>query len=116
MENKVSVVANVWIKQMEFQFAGDKMEGHKHTFDHQTLLAYGKFKVTVNGIEHVYDAPTILCIKAGYKHEITCLSEKGVGYCIHPLRDGERVDDIVDPDELHPAYDMPDTVTPFSRS
>lgn len=97
---KISIVANTWIKQMVFEKAGDVNPGHKHAFDHQTLLGKGKVKVTVNGKESVFEAPTIIFIRAGHEHTIEALEDGTICYCIHAIRDGERVEDIVDPDDV----------------
>ena len=99
MQMKISVVSNMWVKQMTFEHSGDIMEGHKHTFDHQTLLSVGIFKVCVEGVCSEY-ADTILFIEKGKEHSIECVSESGLAYCLHPLRDGEKVEDIVDPADM----------------
>ena len=100
MKEKMSCVSNLWIKQMEFEHKGDTMEGHKHIFDHQTLLATGKFKVTVDGEQSFFDAPQIVYIRKNLEHEIECISDTGLGFCIHPIRDGEKVEDIVSEDSV----------------
>jgi hypothetical protein len=97
---KISVVANTWVKQMHFAKAGDINEGHTHVFDHQTLLGKGKIKVTVEGKETEFTAPTIIFIRAGFKHEIQALEDDTICYCIHAIRDGERVEDIIDPEDI----------------
>jgi len=97
---KISLVSNVWIKQMVFENAGDINEGHEHAFDHQTLLAYGKVLVTVNGKSKEFSAPTIIYIRAGQTHEIKAIQPGTVCYCVHPIRDGERIEDIIDPDDI----------------
>jgi len=115
MEAKISIVSNTWIKQMEFNGKEDRMPGHKHEFDHQTLLSVGKFEVSVEhkdkdetdpdtwhlkNIVTEYEAPIIIYIKKGRRHHIKCISDYGLGYCIHPIRDGEAIEDIVDPESL----------------
>jgi len=97
---KISLVANTWIKQMLFENVGDANEGHKHTFDHQTLLAYGAVRVTVNGKASEFSAPTIIFIKAGLDHHIEATQAGTVAYCVHAIRDGERIEDIIDPDDI----------------
>jgi hypothetical protein len=104
--SKISLVANTWVKQMHFAKAGDFNPGHKHIFDHQTLLAKGKVKVVVNGKESEFIAPTIIFIRAGYEHTIIAKEDNTVCYCIHAIRDGERVEDIIDPADI-PANGMP---------
>ncbi len=98
--SKISLVANTWIKQMHFAKAGDINDGHTHVFDHQTLLGKGSVKVTVNGKESNFTSPTIIFIRAGLKHEIQALEDDTICYCIHAIRDGERVEDIIDPADI----------------
>jgi quercetin dioxygenase-like cupin family protein len=105
--SSISLVSNMWVKQMLFEHAGDVHPGHAHTFDHQTLLGAGKLEVWANGQTTEYEAPTIIYIKAGIRHGMRALSDKTVVYCIHPLRDGERVEDIIDPKSI------PNGVTPL---
>ena len=97
---KISVVANTWIKQMHFTKAGDINDGHTHIFDHQTLLGKGSVKVTVNGKDSEFTAPTIIFIRAGFEHQIEALEDDTICYCIHAIRDGERVEDIIDPADI----------------
>jgi hypothetical protein len=99
-QGRISVVANTWIKQMRFVKAGDIESGHKHLFDHQTLLGKGSVKVTVNGKESNFTAPTIIFIRAGLNHQIEALEDDTICYCIHAIRDGERVEDIIDPADI----------------
>jgi len=99
-ECKVSVVSNQWVKQMEFMSAGDTMEGHSHTFDHNTLLAIGEFEVTIEGEVYEYSSPRILVIRKNLIHSIKCTSNYGLAFCLHILRDGEKVEDIIDPKDL----------------
>lgn len=95
--SSISLVANMWVKQMIFDQAGDLHPGHQHTFDHQTLLAKGSVELTANGETTVFKAPTIIYIKAGIKHGMMALEDGTVVYCVHPLRGGDQVGDIIDP-------------------
>lgn len=105
-QSKISVVANTWVKQMHFAKAGDVNPGHTHVFDHQTLLGKGRVKVTVDGKETEFTAPTIIFIRAGFSHTIQALEDDTICYCIHAIRDGERVEDIIDPEDI-PEGGMP---------
>lgn len=96
----ISCVASVYIRQMLFQKAGDVSTGHAHVFDHQTLLARGAVKAEVNGKTSYFVAPQIIFIKANLVHEFTALEDNTLCYCIHALRDGEDVCDIVSPDSV----------------
>lgn len=93
----ISIVGNTWVKQMIFEYKGDAHPGHTHNFDHQTLLAKGSVEVWANGKPTVFVAPTIMYIKAGIQHGMIAQEDGTVIYCIHPLRDGDQVGDIIDP-------------------
>lgn len=93
----ISCVSNVYIRQMLFARTGDCAEGHEHVFDHQTLLAKGSVKAVVDGKTSYFTAPQIIFIKAGIVHEFTAMEDNTLCYCIHALRDGEDVCDIIDP-------------------
>ena len=95
-------VSNLWSKQMHFLQKGDVEEGHTHKHDHLTLLAKGRLSVTVDGKTTEFVAPHMIFIRAGQRHELVALEDGTVAYCIHALRDGDRVEDIVDP-SLIPA-------------
>jgi hypothetical protein len=99
-EEKVSLVANTWIKQMHFKKAGDRMVGHKHNFDHQTLLAHGSFRVYVEDKVAEFEAPQVIFVEANKEHMIEALTEGAVGYCIHAVRFGVNVEDIMNPDDI----------------
>lgn len=101
----IGCVANLWSRQMHFRNAGDIEHGHVHQFDHLTLLAHGSLRVTVNGQDTVYKAPTMIYIKAEHNHELVALEDNTVAYCIHALRDGDGVDDIIDPKSIPDGVD-----------
>jgi quercetin dioxygenase-like cupin family protein len=90
-------VANLFSRQMHFEKEGDVEIGHKHEFDHLTLLASGSLKVTVEGEETVFKAPHMIYIHKDKVHELVALEDNTVAFCIHALRDGNGVDDILDP-------------------
>lgn len=102
----IGCVANLFSRQMHFEKAGDVEHGHTHSFDHLTLLASGKLKIVVEGNESVFIAPQMIYIKAEKMHELTALEDNTVAYCIHALRIGEDVDDIVDPSMVPEGIDM----------
>ena len=114
-EVTISCVSNVFIKQMRFVNAGDAEQGHSHCFDHLTLLASGKLRLTALGKADEFTAPHHIFIKAGVEHELLALEDNTTVHCIHAIRDGERVEDIVDPASL-PVSTMfpPDTAYPMT--
>lgn len=90
---------NLFIKGMRFAHANDAEVQHCHEFDHTTLLAVGRFRVTVNGQETEYDAdvmPVPVFIAAGVQHTVTALSDGALALCIHALRnkDGDELLDL----------------------
>lgn len=97
---RIGCVANVYTRQMHFTNTGDTEPGHAHPFDHMTLLAHGSLRVTVNDISTDYEAPEMIWISKGLQHSLTALEPNTVAYCIHALRKGEGIDDIIDPDSI----------------
>lgn len=93
----VSCVSSVYVRQMHFQNAGDVETGHAHQFDHQTLVSKGSVQVEVDGKKTVFNAPHIVFIKKDAVHELTAMENDTVVYCVHALRDGSDVCDIIDP-------------------
>lgn len=103
----ISCVSNVFVKQMHFVNAGDMEQGHAHCFDHLTLLASGKIRMTALGKSTDFTAPHHIFIKAGVEHELLALEDNTVVHCIHAIRDGERVEDIVDPASVPVSASLP---------
>jgi quercetin dioxygenase-like cupin family protein len=95
-EIKIGCVANLYSRMMHFKTAGDIEIGHTHQFDHLTLLAKGKLKVTVEGNVTEFTAPHMIYIHKDKVHELEALTDETVAYCIHALRDKET-NEILDP-------------------
>ena len=93
----IGCVANLYSRQMHFKKKGDIEIGHSHPFDHLTLLAAGSLLVRIDGKETVFTAPQMIYIKAFKEHELEAVQDNTVAFCIHALRDGNGVDDILDP-------------------
>ena len=101
---QISCVSNVFVKQMHFQKAGDIEQGHAHCFDHLTLLSAGKLRLVALGQTTDFEAPHHIFIKAGVVHELVALEDNTVAHCIHAIRDGERIEDIIDPASVPTSY------------
>jgi quercetin dioxygenase-like cupin family protein len=95
-EVKIGCVANLYSRMMHFAKAGDIEVGHIHQFDHLTLLAKGKLKVTVEGVATEFTAPHMIYIHKDKVHELEALTDETVAYCIHALRDKDN-NEILDP-------------------
>lgn len=105
----IGCVANLFSRQMHFEKAGDIEVGHTHQFDHLTLLAKGKLKVTVEGKVSEFTAPQMIYIHKDKVHELEALTDGTVAYCIHALHDKDT-GDILDPSMI------PNGVEPLSVS
>lgn len=101
----IGCVANLYSRMMYFEKAGDIEIGHTHQFDHLTLLAKGKLQVTVEGQVSEFTAPHMVYIRADKVHELVALVDGTVAYCIHALRDGDDVGDILDPSMIPAGVD-----------
>jgi hypothetical protein len=92
----IACVANIFSRMMHFKRAGDIEVEHAHQFDHLTLLAKGKLKVTVNGVISEFTAPHMIYIEKAKVHALEALIDGTVAYCIHALRNKDN-DEIIDP-------------------
>lgn len=97
---QIACVSNLYSRMMCFSKAGNVEYGHSHVFDHLTLLANGSLRVTVDGVTTDFKAPNMIYIRKNKRHELEALEDNTVAFCIHPLRDGNGVDDIIDPDSI----------------
>lgn len=93
---QLGCVANLFSRMMHFKKAGDIEIGHTHQFDHLTLLAKGRLKVTVEGVATEFTAPHMIYIHKDKVHELEALTDETVAYCIHALRDKDT-NEILDP-------------------
>lgn len=105
----VGCVKNLFVRMMHFANAGDAELGHKHQFDHMTLLAKGKLSVRINDEVTEFVAPQLIYIKAELQHELVALSDNTVAYCIHALRD--ETGDILDPSMVPKSRELWETLS-----
>lgn len=112
----IGCVANLFSRQMHFKSAGDTEIGHTHQFDHLTLLAKGKLKVTVEGVATEFTAPHMIYIRADKVHELVAMLDDTVAYCIHALRDKENPDTILDPAMIPKGVDVMSLSAPICTS
>ena len=107
LQVKIGMVANLYSRMMHFESVGDFEAGHTHQFDHLTLLASGRLQITVDGNVSEFEAPHMIYIHKDKMHELVALEPNTVAYCIHPMRLGERVEDIVDPSMVPEGVQLP---------
>ena len=91
-DTNISIVNGVFIKSMVFK-RGQVVLTHKHTYDHQTLLAVGQLKVSIAEKSVVYTAPTVIVIAAGKSHFLEGLADQTVAYCIHAMTGSDNIDE-----------------------
>jgi hypothetical protein len=106
--HQLGYFGNIWVRQNVLPKIGDQNIGHKHYFDHVSLLAKGKVRVEVEGHEpKEFTAPTFIVIRKEHNHKFTALEPNTLWYCVFALRDvnGEVVDDIYGEQHDPMAYD-----------
>ena len=103
---------NIWVRQNVLDKKGEYQSGHKHYFDHVTLLVKGSVSVEIeNEPIKEFTAPTFIVIRKELKHKITALEDDVIYYCVFALRniDGEVIEDIYsekhDPKSAKPCKD-----------
>lgn len=111
-EVQISSVANVFTRLMFFANKGDIEHGHKHNFDHATVLAHGSVLIRAKGKETVFKAPALIWISKDVEHELVALEAGTVCACVHALRDkyGEIIDPSMIPEGALPFYSPKDGV------
>lgn len=95
---KIGIVSNIYVRQMFFTKAGDIELGHKHQYDHLSLLASGSVRIAIGDQITEFKAPHMVFIRADQQHEITALEDNTAMYCVHGLRGEDKTGDLLDPD------------------
>lgn len=101
-EIQISCLSNVYVRRMAFEKANIVEVGHRHPYDHASLVASGSIEVQLYDDESQslldpvrYEAPAMVMIKKNTAHQITSLEDNTVVCCIHALRDEDS--EIIDP-------------------
>jgi len=96
-QHELGYIGNIWVRQNVLEKAGDVSMGHKHLFDHVTLLARGKVEVLVDGYApREFESPAFITIKKEYAHKFTALTDDVLWYCVFAIRDIDgQVTDII---------------------
>mgnify|MGYP003345882694 FL=1 len=88
MTAEVGFFGNIWVRQNVIHKAGESCEGHKHHFDHVSLLTKGSAEVEVEGHPpKKFTAPTFIVIRKEHEHKFTALEDETTWYCVFALRD-----------------------------
>ena len=102
----IGCVSNLFSRMMHFHKVGDMEIGHRHQFDHLTLLAKGSLRVTIEGKATIFKAPHMIFIHKDKIHELVALEEDTVAYCIHALRNQDGSGDLLDPTMIPEGADV----------
>jgi hypothetical protein len=89
---------NVWIRLHRLPRAGQANQGHKHNFDHVTIVATGGVRCEIAG-KPPRDcmAPMILEIAKDVEHRFTAIKDNTTYYCVFAVRDQDgNVTDVFD--------------------
>lgn len=86
------ISGNIFIRSNELPKVGDKVDGHKHNFDHTTVVFKGavhvKAKLPDGSVrEGDFEAPAHFLVRADVEHEITATADNTVFWCVYSHRD-----------------------------
>jgi mannose-6-phosphate isomerase-like protein (cupin superfamily) len=98
IENRLFELANLFVRAMIFQHAGDveSYEGHAHEYDHAHFVAAGVMDVEIHGQTTQYTAPAMIWIAARTAHKMTARASGTIGLCIHAIRNADGSGEPVD--------------------
>lgn len=110
--HELGYFGNIWVRQNILSKKGESFPGHKHRFDHVTLLAEGEIEIEVEGKPpKQFKAPTFVIIRKEKEHKVTALTDDVMYYCVFALRniDGEPIEDMAS-EEVDPmsAWHVPE--------
>lgn len=105
-DSRIILTSNVFSRLMFFKQAGDVEQGHKHHYDHATLVSSGSVRYEVLDSQNPevviatkeFIAPAFVFVHKDEVHRITALQDNTVCACIHALRDESG--QLLEPDYL----------------
>jgi len=85
------VSGNLFLRKWRGMAKGQVIEGHKHNFDHTTIVFVGAVHVKAQlpdgrALEKTFAAPDHFLVKAGVEHQITALEEGTEMWCVYSHR------------------------------
>lgn len=100
VNNVLKIISNLYIRQSIFQNVGDENAGWVSSFDRMMLLTSGSVKILSNNetIDRDFEAPMLINLAKNMTHRIIAKEANTVAYHIHAIRNGQTLEDIVDPD------------------
>ncbi len=91
MQQPEWISGNIFIRPHTMA-AGEVIEGHKHHFDHTTIVFTGSARVKATlpdgtVLERTFEAPSHFLVLAGVEHEIAALDDHTQLWCVYSHRD-----------------------------
>jgi hypothetical protein len=85
------ISGNIFIRPNHLEKVGNLVAGHKHNFDHTTIVFTGavhvKAKLPDGSIkERDFIAPSHFLVRAEVEHEITAIKDNTVFWCVYSHR------------------------------
>jgi len=82
------ISGNIFIRPNNLENVGDKAVGHKHNFDHTTIIYKGAVHVKATAPdgsvrEADFEAPNHFLVRADTEHEITATQPHTVFWCVY---------------------------------
>lgn len=86
------VSGNVYIRRVRLAKKGDVLPGHKHNFDHTTIVFTGAVHVLATcdegcNKEQDFKAASHFLVKKDWRHTITALEDGTEFWCVYSHRD-----------------------------
>lgn len=86
------VSGNIFIRRNALPAVGDRVDGHRHSFDHTTIVFSGAVRVKAKlpdgqVLERDFEAPAHFLVRADVEHEITATQPQTVFWCVYSHRD-----------------------------
>ncbi|HYT44251.1 MAG TPA: hypothetical protein VEP90_18110 [Methylomirabilota bacterium] len=111
--NNIGFFGNIWCRQLNLHKKGDYHQGHRHHYDHITLVAQGGVLCEIPDLPpKIFTAPTFITIRANDWHKFTALEDNTVYYCIYAIRDKEGK--VIDGNDA-PIFHEKNTPYPFNQ-
>lgn len=88
------ISGNIFIRPNVLPKAGEKLDGHKHNFDHTTIVFKGSVHVRAtlpDGriVEREYNAPSHFLVRKDVEHVITATADGTLFWCVYSHRDAQ---------------------------
>jgi quercetin dioxygenase-like cupin family protein len=79
---------NIWRRKWKLN-CGEHIRGHRHHFDHISLLLTGSVNLLVDGVSTTYTAPAEVFVPKEKEHRVIALEDGTRWWCVFAVRDEE---------------------------